>query len=309
MMENPNFPSYSPVSEAEAVDLSPVTEALRAVERAVLSKKTVNSVEVNNIDSVKLYLRQELAAVVKAINAIDIPEAPKELKVSNFPTSEKYPEAMEVTNLSELEGLLTRLIRSVESITISPVVNVPAPIVNIPEQQAPIVNIPQQLPPMVDLDISALLAALQPLKLLSRDPNRPITVRMSDGRSFIDAIASVLKDNGERLATVVSTSYGLTKDEYKAASRELNDANNAVNGSVSVGAVSTSVLTARSRISIVLTNDSDEEIYIAKGSTAVMNEGIRLNASGGAMVIDDWGGAISAICASGAKNLCYSETY
>jgi hypothetical protein len=44
---------------------------------------------------------------------------------------------------------------------------------------------------------------------------------MSDGRSFIDAIASVLKDNGERMATVVSTSYGLTKDEYKSARNEL----------------------------------------------------------------------------------------
>jgi len=102
---------------------------------------------------------------------------------------------------------------------------VPAPIVNIPEQPQAVINVPQALPPIVDLDLSSLLSAWKPLGLLSRDPNKPITVRMSDGRSFIDAIASVLKDNGERLATVVSTSYGLTKEEYVSAQRNLNAEN------------------------------------------------------------------------------------
>jgi len=200
-------------------------------------------------------------------------------------------------------------LKKIEEIEINPVVNVEAPVVNIPDPVAPIVNIPQQQPPIIDIDTDGLIDALKPLRLLSRDPNKPITVRMSDGRSFIDAIASVLKDNGERLATVVSTSYGLTKDEYKAAQRELYDAATATNDSVTVANTSTAVLSARSRISIMLTNDSDETIYVAKGSTAVINKGIRLNASGGAVVIDDWNGAISAICASGSKNLGYCETY
>ena len=110
-MDNPNYPSYSKEPDDEELDLSPVTDALKSVERAVLSKKGVDSVEVKNIDTVKLYLRQELAAVVKAVNSIKIPEAPKKLEVTNFPESEKYPESVKVNNLSELGDLLTRLIR------------------------------------------------------------------------------------------------------------------------------------------------------------------------------------------------------
>jgi hypothetical protein len=215
----------NPYMQEEIVDLSPVTNAVDSVRRAILSQDSKREVDVGNLDEIKLHLRNELSAVVKAIKAIDIPEPTKEVKVSNFPASEKHPEAIKVTNLSELGTLLTDLIQSVNSLNVNPVVNVPAPIVNLAPQEAPVVNIPQALPPIVDLDLSSLLSALKPLGLLSRDPNKPITVRMSDGRSFIDAIASVLKDNGERLATVVSTSYGLTKEEYVSAQRNLNAEN------------------------------------------------------------------------------------
>lgn len=218
---NPNFPSYTPVAESEPLDLSEVTSALNRVVRAVVEKPVTKEVEVNNLDEIKKHLRIELKAVVDAVKAIDIPEAPKEVKVSNFPKSEKAPDSVTVKNLSELGTHLEKLLRAVEAIQVSPIVNLPAPIVNVAPQEAPIVNIPQSLPPIVDLDLSSLLAALKPLNLLSRDPNKPITVRMSDGRHFIDALTQTLKDNGERLATVVSTSYGLTKDEYKAATREL----------------------------------------------------------------------------------------
>ena len=211
--------------QEEIVDLSPVTNAVDSVRRAVLSREYPEKVEVKNIDEVRLFLRKELKAVVDAVKAIDIPEPSKEVKVSNFPEQIKHPETLKVSNLSELGTLLTDLIQSVNSLNVNPVVNVPAPIVNIPEQMAPVINVPQALPPIVDLDLSALLSALKPLGLLSRDPNKPITVRMSDGRSFIDAIASVLKDNGERLATVVSTSYGLTQSEYVAAQKKLDAEN------------------------------------------------------------------------------------
>lgn len=306
---NPNYQSYEVDEDSEQLDLSEVTSALERVERAVLSKKSVDAVEVKNLDEIKKHLRLELKAVVDAVKSIDIPEAPKTVAISNFPKMDKHPDSVKVNNLSELSTHLERLLTAVEGLNMAPVVNVEAPIVHIPEQMAPIVNIPQSLPPVVNMDVYSLLEALHPLKLLSRDPNKPITVRMSDGRSFIDAIANTLKENGDRMATVVSTSYGLTKDEFKSAQRELNDASNAVNGKVTIGAVSTSVLSARSRISIILTNDSDEAIYVAKGATAVLNEGIRLNSYGGSITIDDWGGAVSAISTSGAKNLCYCETY
>lgn len=214
---NKNYPTYEPEEDEDELDLSEVTTALERVERAVRAQEYPEAVEVKNLDEIKKHLRLELKAVVDAVKAIEIPKAPKTVEVSNFPKSEKAPEAVTVKNLSELSTHLERLLTAVEGIQVNPIVNLPAPIVNVPAQEAPIVNIPQSLPPIVDLDLSALLSALKPLGLLSRDPNKPITVRMSDGRSFIDAIASVLKDNGERLATVVSTSYGLTKSEYKQA--------------------------------------------------------------------------------------------
>ena len=221
-MINPNYPSYTPVQESEPLDLSEVTSALNRVVRAVVDKPVAKTVEVNNLDEIKKHLRLELKAVVDAVKAIDIPEAPKEVKVSNFPTSEKHPDSVKVNNLGELSTHLERLLKAVEGLNVNPIVNpivnVPAPIVNIPKSDAPVVNIPS---PIVDIDVNAVIAALKPLGLLSRDPNKPITVRMSDGRHFIDALTQTLKDNGERLATVVSTSYGLTKDEYKSARNEL----------------------------------------------------------------------------------------
>jgi hypothetical protein len=217
---NPNF-NYEPAQTAEPIDLSEVTSALEEVKKAIERKEAPDSVEVENIDFIKKYLREELSAVVKAVQAIDIPEPSKEVKVSNFPEPAKHPDSVKVNNLSELGDKLARLLEAVQGLNVNPVVNLPAPIVNIPEQPAPIVNIPQSLPPMVDLDISSIISALQPLRLLSRDPNKPITVRMSDGRHFIDALTATLKENGERLATVVSTSYGLTKEEYMAAQKNL----------------------------------------------------------------------------------------
>ena len=87
--------------------------------------------------------------------------------------------------------------------------------------------------------------------------------------------------------------------------------NLATTGKVTVGAVSTAVLAAlAARHFAQFVNDSDETIYLDLSDTAVMNEGIRLNASGGSFEIN-WTnlytGAIAAICASGGKNLTVTE--
>jgi len=77
---------------------------------------------------------------------------------------------------------------------------------------------------------------------------------------------------------------------------------------VSVGNTSTSVLSANAnRALAILVNDSDEEIYVYYGATAVINEGIRLNAEGGSVVEDNYTGVITAICSSGSKNLTVTE--
>jgi len=306
-MINPNYPSYE---TEEKLDLTPITSALESVKRAVIASKAKESVEVINFDEVRLALKKELAVLAKELKplltaiASSMPEAVEEVSIKNFPKQEKV-ESVSVKNLGELATLLENLQRAVEGIVVNPVVNLPAPIVNIPEQSAPVVNVPA--PIIQDMDISSILAKLDPLKYLSDKPTKPITVRLTDGRKFVDAIRTALDEGNERLATVVSTSYGLTKGEYKSAEQELYKSVIATNSKVSVLNTSTTVSSAKARKSIILTNDSDTVIYVAKGATAVANEGIRLNASGGAIVIEDWDGIISAISTVTGKNLCYSE--
>lgn len=85
----------------------------------------------------------------------------------------------------------------------------------------------------------------------------------------------------------------------------------ATNTKVAVGSSSTSVLVANTdRRFAILVNDSNEDIYIALGATAILNQGIRLNAAGGSLEINStnlYTGAITAICASGSKNLTVCE--
>ncbi len=55
-----------------------------------------------------------------------------------------------------------------------------------------------------------------------------------------------------------------------------------VHTAVTAGAVSTVALAANaSRKYAVLVNDSDKEVYIMVGETAVLNQGIRINPNGG----------------------------
>ncbi len=87
--------------------------------------------------------------------------------------------------------------------------------------------------------------------------------------------------------------------------------NVATTGKQAIAAVSTAVLAANAaRIFAQFVNDSDEVIYLDLSATAVMNEGIRLNANGGAFEINHtnlYTGAITAICATGGKNLTVTE--
>lgn len=80
-----------------------------------------------------------------------------------------------------------------------------------------------------------------------------------------------------------------------------------------IGNTTTTALAANaSRVYALLVNDSDEVIYIKLGAAAVLNQGIRLNASGGSyemsrQVGNLYTGAINAICASGSKKLLVTE--
>jgi len=66
------------------------------------------------------------------------------------------------------------------------------------------------------------------------------------------------------------------------------------------------------RLYALFINDSDETIYLKIGAAAVLNQGIRLNASGGSYEISQKLGnpnilAVNGICASGAKVLLVTE--
>ena len=82
---------------------------------------------------------------------------------------------------------------------------------------------------------------------------------------------------------------------------------------VTVGAATTVAKAANAnRKYLLLVNDSDEVVYVKLGAAAVLNQGIRLNASGGSYEMSGalgnlYTGAVNAICASGSKTLLVTE--
>ena len=98
---------------------------------------------------------------------------------------------------------------------------------------------------------------------------------------------------------------------YKSPLSVLALGEKAVNGATAIAAVSTIVREYNTkRTYIVLVNDSNETIYLGMGVPAVMNIGVRLNAEGGSYERTPekpFYGPIYAICAPGAKNLCWVE--
>ena len=82
---------------------------------------------------------------------------------------------------------------------------------------------------------------------------------------------------------------------------------------VTVGNTTTAAIAANTaRKYLLLVNDSDEAIYVKLGAAAVLNQGIRLNASGGSLELSVangnlYAGAVNAICASGSKTLLVTE--
>lgn len=78
------------------------------------------------------------------------------------------------------------------------------------------------------------------------------------------------------------------------------------NFNVVVGTSSTAIRSANTdRVMVALVNDSDAVMYIALGEDATLNNGIRLNANGGSIVIVNptWTGTINAIATSASSKL------
>lgn len=82
----------------------------------------------------------------------------------------------------------------------------------------------------------------------------------------------------------------------------------AFNGQVSVATSVTEIRAAnRKRVSLTLTNDGANTIYVYKGTGAALHKGIRLNKEGGFIVIEDWEGVVTAIAETGTTVLCVCE--
>jgi hypothetical protein len=110
-----------------------------------------------------------------------------------------------------------------------------------------------------------------------------------------------------------STGTGTDADPYipsTSTSISAEEVSSITNFNVSVGTSSTQVLAANSnRKLLILVNDSDEAIYVSLGATATLNNGIRLNANGGALALDNpiFKGVVNAVSQNGSKTLVGAE--
>lgn len=295
----------------EMMKLAVIVNALKKVETAVAGLN-ITSIEVNNLEEVKAHLRNELHAVVVAVKGLKFPDT---VKVSNFPKQEKVdikiPDTVKISNLSDLTAFFKDLKAAIEAIQVNPQVSVNVPDVIVPEIKLPTVNVPTPqvtVEPQVIVDINALLKALKPLNYLSLNPARPLAVRLSDGQNFLKAMKEVV-DATQKTMYAFSSSAGMSMSEYKKAVTDLNTGTSANNTYATVGVVSGVIVAANAnRVSVDIVNDSDTVIYLAKGATAVVGSGIRLNANGGSVSISDWKEVINGISSGANKNATVCET-
>jgi hypothetical protein len=118
-------------------------------------------------------------------NQVKVPPFPKipaplrEISVRNMPKS------IEVSNLKEMVGYLKAIDKALNGIDFEPQITVQAP--NIP---APVVNVPQQPTPQVNVEAPDLTPIKKLAELLESHTKatKPLSVRLSDGRQFYKAM-------------------------------------------------------------------------------------------------------------------------
>jgi hypothetical protein len=99
--------------------------------------------------------------------------------------------------------------------------------------------------------------------------------------------------------------------EITEEARRLASSDTATNGSgaVSVDTASEEIVPANpDRVALILCNDhATQVIYLGLGTTAAVNQGIRLNAAGGSHRIDYFRGAVNGIATGAATVCCFVE--
>lgn len=293
-------------------DLESMSQGLKVLAEIM---RDLDSLEVTNLDEVTVHISNVMRRVMKDLRSmISGIKIPGSFEVSNFPDP---PSEHKITGLDGIRDQITQLISMFAQFELAPNITVEAP--KIPEIKVPEARVKVEIPkirvpeprvevnPVVDVDLSDLLKALKPLTLLSRQATKPIAVRMTDGRNFIKQLRRLEKGVVQAFAA-----GGMTSDEYMSAERKLLQnlykRATATNTKATMGVASATVLANNSeRISAIIVNDSDTAVYIACASTAVLNEGIRLNAYGGSVTFQNYTGIITGISSAGAKNVTVYE--
>jgi len=184
-----------------------------------------DEISIDNFDEVKLHFKTELAIAVKKIeSALKGVKPLKKIEVSNFPPK---LEKVQVEDLQSVTSAIQELYSLMSGVEFNPTINVASPDVIIPEivipeSKTPIVNVPTPkvtVSPIVDIDIKQLLKALKPLQLITDEPTKPISVRVSDGENFVKAVKQAA---GQMVQAYNATNY-LTQDELRDTVITSND--------------------------------------------------------------------------------------
>jgi YD repeat-containing protein len=175
--------------------------------------------------------KDDIKALNGPVQQIHIPEHPKSLEVSNLGELEKsiqesiqsldsinesvkgikipqQKDEIEVSNLSEITKKLDDLKKEISKLKLeSP-------------ESVKVSNLSDLKPPTFELG-SEVISHLENLKYLSNDPSSPLSVRLSDGRSFYNAIYEAVKQG----VALVNPSF---MDASGNPNKALLDANNVV---------------------------------------------------------------------------------
>ncbi|MBX4189784.1 hypothetical protein KW791_00580 [Candidatus Parcubacteria bacterium] len=112
-----------------------------------------------------------------------------------------------------------------KNMELNPTINVAQPEINIPEIKVPDIYVPEiiiptinvptpqvTVNPEINIDLNKVIDALENLKYLSNLPNKPLSVRMSDGNKFVKVIQQLQKAT-DNLGVVYAGQSGITSDE------------------------------------------------------------------------------------------------
>lgn len=234
------------------------------------------SVEVNNFDVMRLGLRKELDRLKGKLD-----ESSKSRGGINL--------ALDINGMQELMEMIYKLMDILVSIDYKPTLNIPD--INIPEIRIPDIHIPDikapsvYLPapvvnvesPEVQIDVRGIIQALDNLKYLSDRANKPLSVRMSDGKKFVQAIQNLEKAT-EQLGVVYAGSSGVTSDDMRNIG--LGSARNISDGSKNVTTAGTRVqlisTSTPCRWVIVVGKEANTDTVWVGGSTVASGRGVPL---------------------------------